>query len=240
MASAKRQAAAARGIKRASARIAAAEAKATRARVRIEAAELRDRCKVRRIELRAARRAALVRLREERAAARVALREQYRRAIEDARADADRARAALRGACASDAAALRREVAEAQIRARAARVDYRDALAELRGNKPRRMNIAERRAHELNQAEHDFPEPWERALLAKLYRAGKVKASARRSLSEAFAEWMHDHSADAATFRADFYEREADELYQRETERERELAERAPSAWVMRDEEIPF
>lgn len=231
----------ARRARRAELAAARAELANVRSTRREEARALRAWCKARRPELREARRARLAAMRQEKREALAALRQSWLDQIAAYRAEANQARESLRVACTVDRPAMRRELAR-----------LRDAVDQARANMKRsmtaarilpRMTAAERRAHELDLALHDFPDEWQQALFRDLYRRGKVKATPRRSLSEAFAEWMHDHSQDAARFMADYYARTADEAWAAAERAEYERHERDTSRRALpelRDDEIPF
>lgn len=199
-------------LRKAAARAALAEAlaleKQTKSTRRIAARDLRERCKARRAELIATRKATQAQLRADKAAAIAELRASWDRRIADHSADVRRARGQLRVACNPDKAPGRAELARLRAAVVRAREEKAAALAAARrparGN-VRGMNVAERQAHEISQAQAEFDQPWERELLEQLARRRKIKATSRRSLAETFNEWLVENSAQASEFADRYY-----------------------------------
>lgn len=160
--------------------------KERRAQVRELLAELRQSCRARRLELRERRKVEALELRERYRVARAELR--------DAQA---RARRELAGSCASGRAELRASVAEARRRAFEAGRElawFRKGASASRDG----MTAAERLAHAIDAAKHDTRSAAEAELLERLARRRVIAASSRMTLSEAFAQYLHDHPEELA------------------------------------------
>lgn len=179
---------------------------------RIQARELRESCAARRVQLRENRKARVAELRAEKKAAvaelRAVVREQWAKQFARLAEQARRARAELRASCTPDRAAARAELRELRAAVERARAERSAALAAAR--KPARggvraMSVGERRAHQLAEAQQEFHEPWERALLAQLWNRRKLKVTPRRSLAESFNEWISENPGDVFEFADRWY-----------------------------------
>ena len=182
--------------------------KATRA---IAARELREDCKRRRVDLVKQRKLGNAELRELKKAALAHLRARWDDEIDSYRVGINQQRVRLRERCNPDKAPIRAELKRLRAAVERARAEKAAAIAAAR--KPSRgvraMNVAERRAHELAQAQQEFHEPWERELLADLFYRRKIKATPRRSLAETFNEWISENSGDVLDFADRYYARQA-------------------------------
>lgn len=150
--------------------------------------------------------------RAQRAAARDRAREMRAALIEEHRAQRQKLRDALKEAraVAASCAVEDRRAATEVVRELAERVERAERELRWFSEAARRdirarpgMTRAEVAEHERDMvAEHEIADPDERALFLKTYAAGKVRSSARRSLAEAWAEWLHDHPGALSELRA--------------------------------------
>lgn len=182
--------------------------------------EKRERLRALRLECREARRAAKDRAKE----ARRALIERHRAERLALREQIAAARAELRRCTVDERAALEARIADARRRLDEAAAD----VAWLRRTRVvrglRGMTAAEARQHERDTTRAELDEEWKRNLFDRLYTAGAIRSTPRRSLGEAFAEWMHDHPADVWHARDEDAARRLAELEREEREAAREHA----------------
>lgn len=217
--------------RKAAARAALAEALAHEKRVKatrvVQARELRASCKQRRAELTDTRKRKDAELREEKKRRVAELRAAYDQRIRDYGADVRRLRAMLAIACTPDRAGKQLELRQLRAAVERAREERNAAIAAAK--KPARggvrgLNIAERQAHEIAEAQAEFDAPWEKALLESLARRRKIKKTPRRSLAESFNEWLTENAGDAVEFMDEYYQRERPG-YEREQRERYELEE---------------
>lgn len=180
------------------------KAAAARRLARTRVAQLRAALK----DARAAQRARLKDLRREVAERRKLARESAKRRraamVERHRMERDafrdevrRIRASLRELVPAERARAALELAAAVKRLDFARRELAWAIEDNRkGRVPRGLrglSAAERLAHQVDEAANDLPTEEERGLLRSLVDRRAIKATPRRSLSEAFFEYVHDH-----------------------------------------------
>lgn len=199
--------------------------RAARAALRAARAEKARRVRELRAECRAARAAARDRARE----LRREMIDRHQRERLELRALIAETRAALRRCSLEERERLERAIADARSRLATATAD----LAWLRRRKVvrglRGMSPSEAREHERDTTRAELAHEWERDLFDRLYASGRIRSSERRSLGEAFAEWMHDHSADVWAAREAHAAEQLAQLEREEREASRAVRRRRPS-----------
>lgn len=171
---------------------------------------------------------------------RVEMIERHRQERDALRAEVKRIREGLRAVVPAE-----RERGAAELKAAVERLNF--AQRELawaiddrrKGRLPRGLrglSPAERLAHQVDEAANDLPTEEERGLLRSLVDRRAIKATPRRSLTEAFLEYVHDHPHVLSELRhaqeladLDRLEREEREAY-RESKRPRRASRRATTA----------
>jgi len=128
---------------------------------------------------------------------RVEMIERHRQERDALRAEVKRIREGLRGQVPAERARGALELRAALERLTFAQRELAWAIEDNRkGRVPRGLrglSPAERLAHQVDESANDLPTEEERGLLRSLVDRRAIKATPRRSLTEAFLEYVHDH-----------------------------------------------
>lgn len=172
-----------------------ARGRVTQLRAQLKAARAAQRARLK--ELRAEVKARRVAARESSKRHRAAMIERHRAERDKFRQEVKRARANLRDVVPAERVRLALELKQAIERLNFAKRELAWVIDDYRkGRVPRGLrglSAAERLAHQVDEAATDLPTEEERGLLRSLVDRRAIKSSPRRSLSEAFFEYIHDH-----------------------------------------------